>query len=92
MVKANRLVSEYITASDKAYTISIAKLTLNFWIKKGSSKSAKHGKATSPSVACVSKANSKTDDHSDDEMALAKNDTNGKEQVGNKEDEVAAID
>jgi hypothetical protein len=68
MVKASKLVSEYITVSGEARPILIAKLNLYFWITKGLSKSVKHGTATTPSVSCVSKANSKTDDNSDDEM------------------------
>jgi hypothetical protein len=63
MIKSNRHVSEVITVSDKAYAILILKSNLMSWITKGSSKS---GKTNSPSVACLSTANSNNDDDFND--------------------------
>jgi hypothetical protein len=59
MIKSNRHVSEVITISDEAFAILISKSNLMSWITKGSCKS---GKTNSPSVACVSMANSNNDD------------------------------
>jgi hypothetical protein len=70
----------------------IVKCNLNYWVTRGSSKSVKHGSTKSHSVTCVSKASSKNDDTSDDEVELAQNDGIGNEnELGNEEDEVAVI-
>jgi hypothetical protein len=59
MIKSNRHVSEVITVSDEAYAILISKSNLMSWITNGLSEI---GKANSPSVACVGKANSNNGD------------------------------
>jgi hypothetical protein len=93
MVKSNRLVSDCVTVSDKAFAVLIAKENLNYWIAKGMTKGVQHGNTKYSAVACVCNANSKTDENSDDEVELMKNDSNVNDNVvGNEEDEAAAID
>jgi hypothetical protein len=93
MVKSNRLVSDCITVSDKAFAILIAKGNSNSWIDKKSSKTVQYGKTQSHSVACVlGKAkNSKNECNSDDELELTQNHVNDNEG-GYEEDETAAFD
>jgi hypothetical protein len=70
----------------------IVKENLNSWITKGLTKSVQHGKTKYSTVACVSKANSKHDAESDDELELTTNDSNDNaNEVVNEEDEAAAI-
>jgi hypothetical protein len=93
MVKPNRLVSDCITVSGEAFAILIAKENLNSWITKGLTKRIQHGKTKYSAVACVSKANSKNDDNSGDELELTTNDSNDSaNEVDNEEDEATVID
>jgi hypothetical protein len=93
MVKSNRLVSDCVTVSDEAFAILIAKENLNYWIAKAMTKGVQHGNTKHSAVARVCKANSKTDENSDDEVELMRNDSNDNDNVvGNEEDEAAAID
>jgi hypothetical protein len=93
MVKSNRLVSDCVTVSDKAFAIFITKENFHFCIAKGVTKGVQHGNTKYSAVARVCKANSKTDENSDDEVELTKIDSNDNDNVvGNEEDEAAAID
>jgi hypothetical protein len=76
MVKSNRLVSDCVTVSDGAFAILIAKENLNYWIAKGMTKGVQHGNTKYSAVAHVCNTNSKTDENSDDEVELTKNDSN----------------
>jgi hypothetical protein len=75
MVKYKRLVSACVTVSDKALAILIAIENLNSWIAKGTTKRVQHGNTKNSAVARVHKANSKTDENSDDEVELTKIDS-----------------
>jgi hypothetical protein len=91
MIKSNRPVSDCVTVSDEVFATLIAKENLNYWIAKGMSKGVQHGNTKYSTVALVCKANSKTDENSNDE--LTKIDSNDNDNVvGNEEDEAAAID
>jgi hypothetical protein len=89
MLKSNRLVSDCITVSDKAFAILIAKDNLDYWISNGITKGVPHGNTKYSAVARVRKANSKTNENSDDEFELTQNHEN---EIGNEEDETTAID
>jgi hypothetical protein len=92
MVKSNRLVSDCITVSDKAFAILIAKCNLQSWKTKCLSKTVLYGKTKSTSVACISKANSENE-YSDDELEFTQNHGNDNEnEIGNEEHETAAND
>jgi hypothetical protein len=85
MIKSNKHVSEFITVSDEAYAILVSKSNLMSWITRGSSKS---GKTNSPSLACVSTANSTNDDDSNDENGNEIDDN----EATNEEDDNTAED
>jgi hypothetical protein len=90
IVKSNRLVSNCITVSDEALAILITKDNLEYWISKGMMKGVQHGNTKNSAVARVCKANSNTNENSDDELELTQNHVNENE-IGNEEDETAAI-
>jgi hypothetical protein len=85
MIKSNRHVLEVITVSDKAYAILISKSNLMSWITKESSKS---DRTNSPSIACVSTANSNNDDDFNGENGNYNDDN----EATNEDDENTAED
>ena len=89
MLKSNRLVSDCVTVSDKAFAILIAKDNLEYSISKGMTKGVQLGNTKYSAVARVHKANSKANENSDDELEFAQKHEN---EIGNEEDETAAID